>query len=251
MTGFSYQLYSSRNFPPLENTYKMLSELGYVGVEGYGALIAEIEDLNEFRGLLDQNNLAMKSSHIGLDFIQSDPQKVIEIAKAIGIKKVYGPYLQEDDRPKDAKGWSDFAKTLTELGKPLNDAGLGFGWHNHDFEFIALEDGQIPMEIMLNEAPNLEMEFDVAWCVKADRDPIEFIKKYNSRITAAHIKDIATTGECVDEDGWADVGHGVVDWPTIYSALKAAGTELFIMEHDNPKDHNRFASRSLAAAKSF
>lgn len=251
MTNFSYQLYSSRNFSPLENTFKMLSELGYVGVEGYGALLADIEDPKELRALLDQSNLVMKSSHVGLDLIKSDPQKVIEMAKTIGIEKVYGPHLQEDDRPKNAKGWIDFAKTLAELGKPLNDAGLGFGWHNHNFEFVPLEDGQIPMEIMLDEAQNLEMEFDVAWCVKADRDPIEFIKKYTSRITAAHLKDIAPAGECADEDGWADVGYGIVDWPTIYGELKTVGTELLIMEHDNPSDHNRFASRSLATAKSL
>lgn len=251
MTGFSYQLYSSRNFPPLENTLKMLSELGYIGVEGYGALLTDIKNPKELRAQLDQHNLVMKSCHVDLALIKSDPQKVIELAKVIGFEKAYGPYLQEDERPKTAQGWNDFAKELAEISKPLIDAGIGFGWHNHDFEFIQLENGQIPMEIMLNEAKNLEMEFDVAWCVKADRDPLEFIKKYTSRITAAHIKDIAATGECADEDGWADVGQGIVGWPAIYKALKAAGTKLFIMEHDNPNDHSRFASRSLAAAKSF
>ena len=29
MTDFSYQLYSSRNFPPLADTLKMLARLGY------------------------------------------------------------------------------------------------------------------------------------------------------------------------------------------------------------------------------
>lgn len=251
MQSFSYQLFSSRNFPILKDTLKMLSELGYTGVEGYGALLADIEDPKELRTLLDQNNLVMKSSHIGLDFIKSDPKKVIEISKAIGIEKVYGPYLQEEDRPTSAEGWTAFAKELAEISKPLIGAGIGFGWHNHDFEFVTLENSQTPMEIMLDEAKDLEMEFDVAWCVKADRDPIEFIKKYNSRITAAHLKDIAATGECTDEDGWADLGHGVVDWPPIYKALQAVGTELFIMEHDNPTDHSRFASRSIATAKSF
>ncbi|MEW7009547.1 sugar phosphate isomerase/epimerase family protein [Lentilitoribacter sp. EG35] len=250
MTGFSYQLYSSRNFPPLEDTLEMLSKLGYNNVEGFGALL---EDVNprELRTLLDKINLTMTSSHVGLDLIESDPQRVIDITKAIGIEKVYGPYLQEEDRPKNTEDWIDFAKKLKGLSQPLIDAGLGFGWHNHDFEFLRLEDGQIPIEVMLSEFTNLEIEFDVAWCVKADHDPIEFIKKHNARITAAHIKDIAAAGECADEDGWADVGYGIVDWPTIYDALKASGTKLFIMEHDNPNDHNRFASRSLASAKSF
>ena len=38
---FSYQLYSSRNFPPMSRTFEMVSKAGYTAVEGYGALYAE------------------------------------------------------------------------------------------------------------------------------------------------------------------------------------------------------------------
>ena len=36
MTDFSYQLYSSRNFQPLEATLTMVAKAGYTAVEGYG-----------------------------------------------------------------------------------------------------------------------------------------------------------------------------------------------------------------------
>ncbi|MEP4474644.1 MAG: sugar phosphate isomerase/epimerase, partial [Lentilitoribacter sp.] len=71
------------------------------------------------------------------------------------------------------------------------------------------------------------------------------------RITAAHVKDIAPEGECAEEDGWADVGHGVIDWPNIFGELQVVGTELFVMEHDNPSDHHRFAKRSLENCLKF
>ncbi|MEY4779914.1 MAG: hypothetical protein RLZZ607_1227, partial [Pseudomonadota bacterium] len=32
----------------------------------------------------------------------------------------------------------------------------------------------------------------------------------------------------------------------IHAALKAAGCKHFVLEHDNPADHKRFASRSFA-----
>ena len=51
------------------------------------------------------------------------------------------------------------------------------------------------------------------------------------------------------EDGWADVGQGVVDWKTIMAALKMAGCKNFVLEHDNPSDHTRFATRSAAFVK--
>ena len=36
-----------------------------------------------------------------------------------------------------------------------------------------------------------------------------------------HVKDIAPAGEAADEDGWADLGAGTVDWAGLIGALKA------------------------------
>jgi sugar phosphate isomerase/epimerase len=87
--------------------------------------------------------------------------------------------------------------------------------------------------------------------VRGGHDPLHWIAPEKGRITIAHVKDIAPAGEAEDEGGWADVGHGVVDWPAILPALRANGVTYFIMEHDNPSDHRRFARRALAAAKGF
>jgi sugar phosphate isomerase/epimerase len=128
-----------------------------------------------------------------------------------------------EDRPKDAAGWRAFGARLEKAGAPLRAAGLGFGWHNHDFEFIAQADGSIPQASILEGGPSLEVELDVAWVIRGGSDPLAWINRYAGRITAAHVKDIAPKGQNVDEDGWADVGHGTVDWKTIHAALKAAG----------------------------
>ena len=60
----------------------------------------------------------------------------------------------------------------------------------------------------------------------------------------------ATAGATIS-DGWADVGHGVMDWQKIVPAMHAAGIELMVLEHDNPSDAIRFAERSFATASSF
>ena len=87
--------------------------------------------------------------------------------------------------------------------------------------------------------------------MRAGADPIAPITTYGSRIAIAHLQDTAATGEADDEDGWADVGHGTMDWPTLFQALKAAGTRHFVMEHDNPSDHRRFAQRAFDATSTF
>ena len=107
------------------------------------------------------------------------------------------------------------------------------------------------MSLILEHAPSVEWEADIAWIVRGGGDPMAWIADHGDRMTTAHVKDIAPDGECVDEDGWADVGHGTMDWAAITAALRGAGVDLFVMEHDKPSDAARFAKRSLDAFKTY
>jgi len=248
MKHTAYQLYCSRNAPTLASTFKMLNAAGYKAVEGYGAIL---QDPHEIKTLLDQHELIMPSSHIGLAEMESDPDTMLATARTLGLDKVFCPYLTPDNRPDDAAGWAALGKRLAELGKPFQDAGFAFGWHNHDFEFVRLASGEMPMDLILDGDESLMVELDLGWVKRAGLNPVDWIEKYSGRIAAAHIKDIAPEGECVDEDGWADVGQGIMDWPAIHVALQGAGVDHYVVEHDNPSDDARFAQRSLAAIARF
>ncbi|MDA8584749.1 sugar phosphate isomerase/epimerase [Rhodobacteraceae bacterium] len=241
----SYQLYSSRNFGPLPETLQMLAKAGYAQVEPFGALFANLEDAKNLAASVEAADLEMPSAHFGLDLVESDADAAIAIAKALGVQNVFVPYLEEPDRPTDAAGWRAFGARLEAAGAPLVAAGLTFGWHNHDFEFTALADGSMPIDCLFEGGPSLALEFDVAWCARAGQDPMPWIEKLGARTVCAHVKDIAPTGENLNEDGWADVGQGTMDWAGLMTALRATGCALFIMEHDNPSDDVRFATASL------
>lgn len=242
----SFQLYSARNATPWEGVVKTLAGLGYTQVEGFGA---NFEDATGFRSLLDQNGLSMPSGHFSVDMLENEPEKALEIAKALGITRVYCPYLDESERPNDAAGWAAFAARLEAIGERMRAGGVAFGWHNHDFEFVACDDGTLPMQAILDGAPNIDWEADIAWIIRGGADPFAWISANKGRITAAHVKDIAPAGECADEDGWSDVGHGTVDWAALMTALTEARVDLFVMEHDNPSDATRFATRSIEALR--
>ena len=249
MTDFSYQLYSSRNFPPLVDTLKMLKRLGYTSVEGYGALYADAAKVDELKANLGESGLTMPSGHFGLDMLENEPARVLDIAGALGIETIYCPFLPPDQRPDSGAGYAAFGRRLQEAGKRYRDAGLGFGWHNHAFEFEKLKDGTIPQVAIFEGGPDLEWEADLAWVIKGGGDPLEWIRAFADRLTAVHVKDIAPEGENKDEDGWADVGQGTVDWRQLVTAVKGTGCKYFVMEHDKPKDAERFARRSIEAAQ--
>lgn len=251
MRDFSYQLYSSRNFGPLADTLRMIAGLGYAQAEGFGGLYGDDASVDELVSALSASGLSMPTGHLNLDLVANQPDKAIEIAKRLGLKTVFIPFVAPDARPTDAAGWAAFGKTLAEAGKPLQDAGFTFGWHNHAFEFDGLGGDDLPLDLIMQGGDDLVLELDLAWVQVGGHDPIAWITKYADRINAAHVKDIAPEGQNADEDGWADVGHGVMDWPAIFGALDETDVQYLVMEHDNPSDDRRFAERSIAAARTF
>ena len=251
MTEFTYQLYSSRKFPPLADTLAMLSGQGYVSVEGYGALYADAALVAELIEHLDASGLTMPSGHFGLDMLETDRARALDIAAALGIRTIYCPHVAADLRPDTGAGWEAFGRRLHEAGKPVRDAGLNFGWHNHDFEFIPTGDGALPQAAIFEGAPDLEWEADLAWVARGGGDAMKAVADFRDRITAVHLKDVAPAGQATGEDGWADLGAGTIDWAGLVGALEGSPVRLWIMEHDDPSDDRRFAEASLAAARSL
>jgi Sugar phosphate isomerases/epimerases len=253
MTRLGFQLYSARNFQPFSKIFPLLAEAGYREVEGYGALYASLDDggLKALRDELDGCGLVMPTGHFGLDMLEKERAKVLTIARTLGIDAIYCPYLMPDQRPTDAAGWFVFGKRLQEAGKPYRDAGIDFGWHNHDFEFQTLADGSTPQEQIFAGGPDLSWEADIAWVIRGGADPFAWIESYGKRITSVHVKDIAAQGENADEDGWADVGHGTVDWKGLVAALKSHNVRHYVVEHDNPNDIERLITRSIASFSTY
>jgi len=253
MTTLGFQLYSAREFQPFSEVFAKLAKAGYKEVEGYGAMYAALDDaaLKAMRADLDSNGLTMPTGHFGLDMLEGDPERAIDIAGTLGIEAIYAPHIMPDQRPTDAEGWHAFGARLEKAKVPFKYAGLDFGWHNHDFEFVALPDGSLPIEHIFTGGPSLSWEADLAWVARGGADPLHWIKTYGPRITAVHVKDVAPEGENKDEGGWADVGHGTLDWAALTAALKSTKARHFIVEHDNPNDLDRVITRSIASFKTY
>ena len=136
MTDFSYQLYSSRNFPPLADTLKMLARLGYTARRGLRrALRRRGQGRRAQASTSPPAASPCRPATSASTCWRSEPGRVLEIAKAVGIETIYCPFLLPDQRPDTGAGYVAFGQRLQEAGQPYRDAGLGFGWHNHDFEF--------------------------------------------------------------------------------------------------------------------
>jgi sugar phosphate isomerase/epimerase len=235
----SFQLFSAERFPPLSETLRTLAELGYTDVQPYN----QYDELKSFRDSLDGLGLTCKTGHFKRWMLDGEFDRVLEIAGTLGMSLIALPMLYEHERPADVAGWREFGAYLDALAGRLGSEGLAFAWHNHDFEFRPLADGSLPIEHVLGE--KLSWEPDIGWMTRAGADPIAWIERYSGRIPAVHIKDLAPEGECLDEDGWADIGSGRLPIADIWEAGVAAGSQLMVVEHDLPSDYRRFAANSI------
>ncbi|MCX6049676.1 MAG: sugar phosphate isomerase/epimerase [Chloroflexi bacterium] len=238
------QLYTLRNltlsFPEL------LAEVAAIGYKGVETTSNHGCTVDEMRALLDKNQLQVVSAHAGLPLLESDLDGVIAFNKGIGNNTLVVPWIPEAARAGGAEGWQALGRTLDGYGQRCADAGMRLLYHNHAFEMVEIE-GKVAIEWLLDAAKpqNLGFEIDLAWVARGGQDGVKLLQQYTGRCPRIHCKDVAPAGQNEDQMGFADVGHGTLDWSALLPAAKAAGAEWYIVEHDLPKDALASVKRSF------
>ena len=244
----SFQLYSARTLAPIEKQFELLADVGYRRVEPFAGLL---DDVPRLRRLLDRHRMTAPTIHIGIDRLRADFKAMTRTCKELGVLTVFAPAPPGRERDGGAAQWRALGQELAKLGEAFSAEDLTFGWHNHHWEYQRSPEGKFYLDIMFAEAPELVWEADVAWIARAGADPVAEIGRHNGRLVGCHVKDIAPPGQCADEDGWADPGHGVLDWAALRAAMTAADVELLVVEHDKPNDVARFARRAFETVSTW
>ncbi|GLQ12090.1 AP endonuclease [Devosia yakushimensis] len=248
----SFQLFSARAFPVLEEKIWTLANAGYTDVQPYfnaDHAINPTIDVAALKRLTASHGLSIKSAHFDISLIEKRTELVTAICDRLGAALVVAPWLEPSDRPVDAAGWSRMADRLSAISELLASNGLEFSWHNHDFEFVRLPDGQYPMDILM--ASGITWEPDLAWITLAEQDPTHWLRRYAGRLSALHVKDIAHPGNGLDEGGFAALGEGSMPWDHLWPVAVEAGIRLAVIEHDNPKDYRHVAYRGATTLRAL
>lgn len=220
------QLYSVREdcAKDFVGTIKAVSEMGYEGVEfaGYYNLPAE-----EIKKILDDFNLKVAGSHLGINTLLGDElKKTVEFNAILGNKFLIVPALPpEYTSTKD--GWLRVAELMSEISEKVKPYGMRVGYHNHDIEFKPI-DGEIPWDIFFqNTSRDVIMQLDIGNAMHGSADPIEILKKYPGRAVTVHLKEFPFTAPAI--------GEGEVKWDEIFNLCETiGGTEWYIVEYETP-----------------
>jgi sugar phosphate isomerase/epimerase len=208
-------------------TLKMLAAIGYKQIE-YGAMPEFKITHKEARKVCADLGMTMPSGIYWTDDFRDNLNKIIDYAGDAGHKYVIDGWIKEDER--GVEGYKKVGEKFNNWAVKLRQAGLGFAYHNHEFEFVKIAGDTRAMDVLMqNTDPSLvKFELDMHWAVVGGADNVEFINQYPGRFMACHIKDRTADGKMVS------VGDGVIPWADIFKHNEKAGFEYFYVEDDDP-----------------
>jgi sugar phosphate isomerase/epimerase len=222
------QLYTLRSLlaQDFPGTLQAVADIGYTELEFAGYYERSPESIT---ALLKQLGLTAPSSHLPVDVIRDKLDWALDTAQAMGHRYLVVPWLAPAQR-KTLDQYKALAELLNRAGERCQARGIQLAYHNHDFEFQAIENVR-PYDLLLEstQAQLLTMELDLFWIAKAGLDPLDYFAAYPNRFSLCHVKDMNTEGDMVD------VGSGVLDFATILTAAKNVGVQHFFVEHDEPE----------------
>ncbi|MBB3441479.1 sugar phosphate isomerase/epimerase [Rhizobium sp. BK379] len=246
----SLQLYSMRGLGDLGTQLEKAASAGYGAVE---PLEGHLRDADNLQAGLLRNGLSAPSAHVGLEALRSERQRFVDACQQCGIGQLFVPHPAPAMAKETKAAWQRIGHELGSLSEQMKAEGIVLGYHNKMAGFERTIGGRYGFELMFEAARGspLTWQADIAWLARAQPNAIEWIRHYASVLVSVHVKDQAPDDMDPDEDGWANVGSGVLLWPSLWRAAVASGARLFVVEHDNPRLPFEFAARSYAYLSRF
>jgi len=242
------QLYSVREDMSKDpaGTLKKLAEMGYEYVEHANYIDRKFYGypVKEFKKILDDLGLKMISGHTVMgrqhwdegkkDF--SDSWKLtVEDAGVLEQKYVISPSMDNSMRNTydDMKRYMD---VFNKCGELCRKQGMKFGYHNHDFEFSEVLNGEKVFDIIMKSIdPELVVvQLDIGNLYNGGAVALDVVNQYPGRFENIHVKD-EIEGEGGREKYISTIlGEGIVNAQKVVDlATKIGGTKVYIIEQES------------------
>ncbi|MFS1514875.1 sugar phosphate isomerase/epimerase [Chengkuizengella sp. SCS-71B] len=222
------QLYTLREETEKDfvGTLKAVADMGYQAVEfaGYGGIEAK-----EMKKVLNDLGLSAPSSHVPIELLLTQLEEQIQYSLEIGTKYIVCPYLDAGTYLQGKQNLKNTLSSLQKIALKCKENGLQFAYHNHDFEFEKW-DGKYYLDHIFQSIDEdlLVAELDLFWVKKGGLDPIQYLSSLKNRCPIIHVKDMTND----DRKTFTEVGHGIIDYPSIFEMAEQIGIKYYVVEQD-------------------
>ena len=218
-------------------TLKSLKAMGYEDFETYGFDSEKGTyygyKASEFKTIQEDLQITASSGHYGFNTYLDKPtddlnrfvDQCIKGALTLNMKYITWPWIAPEQRTID--NFKLMSTKLNIIGEQVSKAGLGFAYHNHDFEFTD-HDGENGYDIILNEtdASLVKLQMDLYWVMHSSKlSPKELIAKQSGRYVMWHIKDM----DKVTRD-YTELGKGSINYAEILPDPIESGLKFYYLE---------------------
>lgn len=223
------ELYSVRDLyrEDFEACLKKTAELGYTGVECFGAPSLPAERVVK---ALQANRLTLVGWHIPLESMEGDAfDETMRYFNAVGCTRAVIPHAP-DANFATREAVLSFAERLNAIHKRAGQGGVRLGYHNHATEFIPLEDGTLPW-VLLMDHTNLIAQLDNGNALSSGTPGLnmnEMVARWPGRAVTVHLKPYSQS------KGFDTmIGEDDIDWANfLYAAEHTGGAQWLIVEYE-------------------
>lgn len=236
MVQTAINLFSVRDLD--ESTLSILervAQAGYDGVQFSGGLGDATP--NVVASKLAETGLTPIAPHVGIGDLEDDLGAVFETYHdGLGCADAVVPHIGRENFA-DADSVDTFAERMASIAANLAAEDVRLHYHNHDFEFTALDqetafDRFIDATAGGDGVPSVGIELDVGWALAGGDDPAALIERLDDRIEFVHMKDVSLGAD----PPTVEIGAGDVDMAACATAARSVGAGWLVYEHDTPAD---------------
>ncbi len=220
----------------LVGNLRQIAAIGFREVEPWHA--AYFLPAAQLRKDIRDSGLTVPSGHFEYADLTAALPAQLAYAKALGLKWVVCPMLPKSQWT-SAGGFRTAARQFNGWATQVQQAGMRFAFHNHDYEFQRFGD-QTGYDILVRETdPALvSFELDCYWIAQAGLDPLHVLNQLGKRVRLLHVKDRKPgfpPSHDMNESSahFTEVGTGSLDWPAILAAAEKLEIEHYFIEQDH------------------
>lgn len=226
------QLYSVRDDikADYQATIDTVANIGFTGVEAAGYNDGQFYGMApaDFKKSIEDAGMEVLSSHASCpladnvkdtnwDEVWKWWDTAIQAHKDAGMKYLVVAWIPTPKTLADLKAYCDY---FNQIGEKCNAAGIRFGYHNHNFEFVEIE-GEMMYDYMLKNTDPAKVFFqmDVYWVVRGGQSPVDYFNAYPGRFEILHIKDNKELGQ-----------SGMLGFDAIFKNIDKSGAKYLVVE---------------------
>ncbi len=226
------QLYSVRSDMSSnpDSTIMELGKMGYKFVEAASYNDGKFYGMSasDFKALVEKSGMKFLGAHIGhpapdsahWDSTMMWWDKAIADHKEAGVEWIVQPSMGAEAY-ESLEGLKKYCDYFNAVGEKCNDAGIRFGYHNHDKEFHQIDSITRYDYMLQNTDPAKVMfELDLYWIAIGGGDAIAYFDKYPGRFELWHVKDEMELGG--DES--------MMNFEPLFAAAEKSGMKNYVVE---------------------